>query len=102
MEETKNSICPECGEVYFTADVNYIRQHPTGYEVGREQAFDRHVSGECPNSAEYDTVILCDDCEEELGRWDREYCTRYPTGLSIAIDQAREEHEWFCQGAANG
>lgn len=88
--------CKHCGQVYLTLDMKYVQDNPNASDMCVEQAFDRHVSGECAHSHEYNVEDICPDCGEVIWSGDREYVTRYPNGSDMARAQAAEEHSHNC------
>ena len=89
-------ICKDCGKVYLELDAEYVDKYPNGAEIAVEQAWKRHVSGECPNSGDHDIVDICPECQEEIWRGDYEYVSRNPNGSDIARWQASQEHQYKC------
>ncbi|UCE64953.1 MAG: hypothetical protein JSU85_08690 [Candidatus Zixiibacteriota bacterium] len=92
----KEYKCADCGQIYLTLDAEYIQSYPNASELYIDQKHVEHLSGECPNSSEYDTVINCEYCGEEIFRGSYKYMYDYPNASTAAIGQAVEDHENWC------
>jgi hypothetical protein len=99
MENLVIDNCKDCGKGIGQWTIEYITENPNGSDMAREQAWLRHVSGECEFSWKHDHVLHCQECGEEIGRWDREYVTSNPTGLDMAEGMAMERHAQDCKVA---
>ena len=89
-------LCKHCNQAYLELDRKYVDENPSASDMCVEKAFDRHVSGPCPNSHEYDVVDVCPDCGVEIWRGDREYVMRCPNGSDMARSMAALEHNYEC------
>lgn len=89
-------LCKDCGQKYLELDIDYIDKNPDGAEIAIEQAWGRHVSGECPNSEDYDVVDICPECQEEIWRGDYEYVSKNPSGSDSDRARAAQEHQYEC------
>jgi predicted RNA-binding Zn-ribbon protein involved in translation (DUF1610 family) len=93
----KPFYCPECGALYLELSKDSIAANPTGSEIAAEDAFLKHISGDCPNSHKHDYVETCPECGKEIGRWDAYYAAHHDIGLETAVTMAIEEHMRVCE-----
>lgn len=96
MNSHNHVTCPDCGQVVFECSHEYWEQNPTACDLAVEQALNRHHSGECPQSEEYDHVETCPDCGQEYYRVPIEYWTENPNGAELGLSQAWDEHAMEC------